>query len=288
LHGIVWGEYFLPFNGQEGNMVARTTNGWNTYTVDFIPGNHLNSGTAFSNYAWAVGPDGLILRSTDYGESWENINTSFSQNLYIISVLNASNVWIVGNHIILKSVDTGITWEEITIPGDYSYQDIRFLDENHGWLLASENWNSSILYTQDGGNSWETLILKSVGYLNSIKVTNDNYLFAFGDNGKILVTQNLINDIITYGVVSEFNLVQNYPNPFNPTTTIRFTISDVRFTILKVYDVLGKEVATLVNEEKPAGNYEVEFNGTGLPSGIYFYQLRTSNFVETKKMVFLK
>jgi hypothetical protein len=92
--------------------------------------------------------------------------------------------------------------------------------------------------------------------------------------------------------VRDFSLLQNYPNPFNPTTTIRFTISDLRFTILKVYDVLGNEIATLVNEEKSAGEYEVEFS-TGLiyqtlPSGIYFYQLKAGNFVETKKMILLK
>ncbi|MCZ6702740.1 MAG: metallophosphoesterase, partial [Ignavibacteria bacterium] len=93
-------------------------------------------------------------------------------------------------------------------------------------------------------------------------------------------------------VPSEFVLEQNYPNPFNPTTTINFSISDLRFTILKVYDILGNEVATLVNEELPAGEYEVGFNsasGIRYPaSGIYFYQLRAGSFVQTKKMILLK
>jgi hypothetical protein len=95
--------------------------------------------------------------------------------------------------------------------------------------------------------------------------------------------------------LSQYHLIQNYPNPFNPSTTIRFTISELRFTTLKIYDLLGREVATLVNEEKPAGEYEIEFDGTGLPSGIYFYQLRVypaeggaGNFTETKKMVLIK
>jgi hypothetical protein len=97
---------------------------------------------------------------------------------------------------------------------------------------------------------------------------------------------------------SAFSLSQNYPNPFNPTTTINFTIVETGFASLKVYDVLGIEVATLVNEEKPAGSYEVEFSATGgsasggiaysLPSGIYFYQLRAENFIETKKMILMK
>jgi len=93
---------------------------------------------------------------------------------------------------------------------------------------------------------------------------------------------------VTPNLPTEFSLSQNYPNPFNPTTTIKFTISDLRFTILKVYDVLGNEIATLVNEEKSSGEYEVEFSGKGLPSGVYFYQLRTGGFVDTKKLILIK
>ena len=93
-------------------------------------------------------------------------------------------------------------------------------------------------------------------------------------------------------VVEEFVLYQNYPNPFNPCTKIGFRISGFGFVNLKVYDVLGNEVAILVNEEKPVGEYEVEFNTSTInhipSSGIYFYQLKTNNFVETKKMVLMK
>ncbi len=90
----------------------------------------------------------------------------------------------------------------------------------------------------------------------------------------------------------KFSLSQNFPNPFNPATSIEFRIADFGFVSLKVYDVLGNEIATLVNEEKPAGDYEVEFNTSSIKhltsSGIYFYQLRAGAFVETKKMVLLK
>jgi len=89
-------------------------------------------------------------------------------------------------------------------------------------------------------------------------------------------------------IVDEFSLSQNYPNPFNPTTKIRFTISDVLFTTLKLYDVLGNEIAILVNEEKPSGNFEVVFDASSLPSGVYFYQLKAGSFIETKKMIVLK
>jgi hypothetical protein len=87
---------------------------------------------------------------------------------------------------------------------------------------------------------------------------------------------------------NKFSLSQNYPNPFNPSTSIQYAISSRQFVSLKVYDVLGKEIATLVNEEKSTGKYNVEFNASSLASGIYYYQLRAGDYVETKKMILLK
>ena len=91
----------------------------------------------------------------------------------------------------------------------------------------------------------------------------------------------------------EFSLEQNYPNPFNPTTSIQYAIGSKQYVTLKVYDVLGNEIAILVNQEKPAGSYEVEFNihsdgGQNLVSGVYFYKLQAGQLIETKKMILLK
>ncbi len=121
------------------------------------------------------------------------------------------------------------------------------------------------------------------------------------------MNQMLAEDLISYIMVNKFNeivsvkeevsyisdrysLLQNYPNPFNPSTSIQYAISSTQFVTLKVYDVLGREVATLVNEEKPAGTYNVQFtmNNVQLSSGIYFYKLQAGDFVETKKMILLK
>jgi hypothetical protein len=143
-----------------------------------------------------------------------------------------------------------------------------------------------------------------------------NELNQFVNNGKLTATQaqpliDYANEIIdaihselqkqgneddTKVIPEGFTLQQNYPNPFNPSTRIRYSIPNViasetkqsQFVSLKVYDVLGNEVATLVNEEKPAGSYEVNFNASQLSSGIYFYKLQTGNFAETKKMLLLK
>lgn len=85
-----------------------------------------------------------------------------------------------------------------------------------------------------------------------------------------------------------YNLYQNYPNPFNPGTSIQYAISNRQFVSLKVYDVLGNEIVTLVNEEKPAGTYEVTWYAENLPSGVYFYQLKAGDIIQTKKMLLLK
>ena len=86
----------------------------------------------------------------------------------------------------------------------------------------------------------------------------------------------------------EFTLYQNYPNPMNPTTTIRYRIPKVGNVTLKIFDMLGAEVATLVSKYQSEGNYEVNFNASELSSGVYLYQLRVNNFIATKKMILLK
>ena len=89
-------------------------------------------------------------------------------------------------------------------------------------------------------------------------------------------------------VANHFELDQNYPNPFNPSTRINYSVPISSFINLKVYDILGNEVAVLVNEEKPAGNYEINFDASRLNGGVYFYQLTANSFVDTKKMILLK
>jgi len=86
----------------------------------------------------------------------------------------------------------------------------------------------------------------------------------------------------------QFALLQNYPNPFNPSTTFRYSIPTQSKVVIKVYDILGKEIATLMNEDKSVGTYELTWNAENLPSGVYFYQLKSGDFIDTKKMILLK
>ena len=121
---------------------------------------------------------------------------------------------------------------------------------------------------------------------------NDQYMFAASYAGG--VWKRPLSEIITVvdnsvqNKPERFSLGQNFPNPFNPSTTIKYSIPKNSLVRLKVYNILGEEVAILVNEEKPVGTYEVKFNATNLPSGVYFYRLQAGSFVETKKMIIIK
>jgi len=106
-----------------------------------------------------------------------------------------------------------------------------------------------------------------------------NFIFAQNDIEKVRSTE-ITKD--------EIYLKQNYPNPFNPTTNIKYQIANKKLVILKIYDILGKEIETLVNERQSPGVYEVTFDGSALSSGVYFYKLTADNYSETKKLVLIK
>jgi flagellar hook assembly protein FlgD len=121
--------------------------------------------------------------------------------------------------------------------------------------------------------------------------TANGYLFAYKPGIVVAVDEN--NKFET--APNSFSLSQNYPNPFNPVTKIKFTaaVVDAKFAsttnvVLKIYNILGREIKTLVNEQKPPGSYEVEFDGNKLSSGVYFYKLSTGKFSKTKKMLLIK
>ena len=125
--------------------------------------------------------------------------------------------------------------------------------------------------------------------MNFIQKNNKNGVIYISHNNIILDNFQLtsVNDDKTSTSMS-FKLYQNYPNPFNPSTTIKFTINKKEKVSLTVLNLIGQEVKTLVDEEKEQGNYEVKFNASNLPSGIYFYRLQVGSLVKTNKMVFLK
>jgi len=113
----------------------------------------------------------------------------------------------------------------------------------------------------------------------------DTIDFTITSSDGIMMTKQFI---FNYIAPKEFKLEQNFPNPFNPTTKIQYQLPQVAKVTLKVYDILGSEVATLVNEEQEAGYKEIQFNGVGYASGMYIYRLQAGNYISTKKMLMIK
>jgi hypothetical protein len=166
-------------------------------------------------------------------------------------------------------------------------------------------------YTNWDGSNWQRQIILDVsdtstilGQLTSMQLDNQGYVhvayYEVTNTAPLTgIIKYVTNKLIT-NVKQEtdnkwnFRLRQNYPNPFNPTTKIKFEIPERGFVTLNIYDVLGNEITTLVNEEKSIGSYQADFNASNLPSGIYFYKLQVyasgsaGTFVETKKMILLK
>jgi hypothetical protein len=172
------------------------------------------------------------------------------------------------------------------------------------WGWGTNDRGSAYIFRRDGTN-WieEEKILASDGdfadwFGGSVSILEDYVIVGASgdhDNGLNSGSAYIYHGFVPVNVDDEqsgnpthFSLMQNYPNPFNPKTKINYQIPKISFVTIKIYDVLGNEIATLVNEENSGGSYYVEFDATALPSGVYFYQLKAGNFIETKKMVLLK
>ena len=252
----------------------------------------------------------LLGKTIDSGQNWNftafylNNNEGKATGVDFTDELTgyvSSQVWD-GRGAISKTTDGGTNW--VTTFFNNPLWGIDFPISGASLIGYTVGYSGGILKTYNAGLNWQPQQSGTSLRLNKVHFIDLDYGIAVGENGIVLRTTTGGEPITQVKEnifrVNDFNLYQNFPNPFNPITTIKFTISDFpagsgtgRFTILKVYDVLCNEVATLVNEEKLAGSYEVEFSAIGgdaytLPSGIYFYRLQAGNFVETKKMVFLK
>ncbi|GIK61033.1 MAG: T9SS type A sorting domain-containing protein [Ignavibacteriota bacterium] len=175
-------------------------------------------------------------------------------------------------------------------------------------ILIGDDWKIKIYLGSEPFDTTYDLIIvdiDSIGFAPYISfagdINNDRYdeIFAYAPNypdtenpvGKVFIySYNKISEVKDEidNAPNNFFLSHNYPNPFNPSTTLSFVIGHQSLVSLKIYDILGREITTLVNEEKPSGIYEIEFNATNLSSGIYFYQLQAGNFISTKKLVLLK
>lgn len=249
-------------------------------------------------------PNQSFLWTYDRGITWSKKAVSPTLPIYKPCYFVTPMLGYVkaGSNDIYKTSDGGISWVKLEIFFQYSgfINEIFFVNENIGYVGCEYGTSTNRTYpdvfkTTDGGESWAKIYhddrYSEWTPIYSLHFINENTGFVASNAGLFKTTSGGITDIKEqYFINSEMNfkLFQNYPNPFNPSTTIYYTIPTQSFVIIKVYNSLGEVVAELVNEEKPAGNYDVSFNASGLSSGVYFYRINTANFVETKKMLLLR
>jgi len=242
-----------------------------------------------------------LFRTTNGGTSWDNITGTLPDRFPADIAVDPNDDNIVyvafygfGTPHVYKSTNSGDSWTDISdnLP-DVPVPAVIVDPNNSAHIYIGTD--IGVFVSTDGGGSWQDFnaglpdAIQGID-LNITTVNNVIRVMTHG-NGAYetkLLSQIPVNTGTVPPTVMHFKLEQNYPNPFNPTTTIQYQISKLSLVTLKVYDVLGNEIKTLVNEEKPVGIYEVEFNSIDLSSGVYYYKLKAGNFVETKKMVLLK
>jgi len=214
--------------------------------------------------------------------SWDALNTGFFDNTdaTVITTLLGSNnapLPVELNSFTAKTDDFNVilNWETATEINNYGF-DVERKITNGDW--------SKIGYVEGAGNSSSP---KSYKFTDNKPIGGSKFIYRLKqiDNDG---TYEYSDEIEVEIIPTEFALYQNYPNPFNPNTTIRYQLPQESKVIIKIYDILGSEVITLLNEKKEPGVYEVEFNASHLSSGTYIYRIVADGFVETKKMVLLK
>jgi hypothetical protein len=195
-----------------------------------------------------------------------------------------------GNLGLFQTTNTGTNWTTVTSPIASNVSGI--CGNGNSWWAVDQGATPTVYYSSNNGANWTSQYLPggTALYYHMSRARTGTTIWAVRSDGSISRYGQAISGIINISstVPDKYTLGQNYPNPFNPTTNIKFAIPKNGLVTLKIYDILGREVTTLVNEVKTAGSYLVDFNASTLSSGIYFYRLESNGFRETKKMMLIK
>jgi photosystem II stability/assembly factor-like uncharacterized protein len=248
----------------------------------------------------------LLGRSTNSGINWDftafylNNNEGRATGVDFTDInigYVSARVWD-GQGAIAKTTDSGNNWLSTFFSNPL--WDIDFPISGASQVGYAVGDAGVILKTYNAGDSWQQQQSSTTLRLNKVHFLDLDYGFVVGENGIILRTTSggepVTNVEELYSLINEFRLEQNYPNPFNPSTKIKYTIpaspksSPKERTLVQliVYDILGNQVAELVNDEKQPGVYEVNFDGSNFSSGVYLYRLTAGSFSDIKKLVLLK
>jgi hypothetical protein len=262
---------YLPQSGNES--------GWpNSLSIQSVYGND-------SNRTWFGTNNYRIYYSTNYGQSWIAQSTVPEQNIYCM-ISGVSLIYAGGSNYLLKSTNFGSNWTIDSVGGTGDITGIT----QCVWSMVLCRGNQ--LYANSFMSYWHPVFTAPAGvysYVDNHYIGNGFYHFAVRSNGGITsLWEGEGVQKISSEIPNGFKLSQNYPNPFNPKSIIKFQIAKANEIKLVIFDILGREIATLVNKPLSPGTYEVEWDGTNYPSGVYFYKLITSDFFETRKMVLIK
>ncbi len=242
--------------------------------------------------------DGTVFKTTNAGTTWFNSNIPVNSHYYMflkLSVVNINFVSVIGNGPpFYRSSDFGNTWEVRDSLSSYPPSVMyccAFSNENIGFAGGTYGY---LYKTTDGGYNWQRQnTINDQRFWGAIYCYNDSVIWGVGGAGKIMHTTNGGEWLVgiqntNTETLEKYSLSQNYPNPFNPTTKINFALPKQGFVSLKIYDITGREIKILVNEVKQAGYYTVDFNGSHLSSGVYFYKIQSGDFSSVKRMVLIK
>jgi hypothetical protein len=232
-----------------------------------------------------------------FGNSVKNIGNLNGDDIVDFCIKGFEAIFIYNNLLNQPRVINGYSLDTGgDINGDGFDDVIIGYDRKINVYFGSENFNINPNIILDDSLRGSTQYIYIIGDLNKdgydeIISFAPNYPITENPQGKVYIySYNKLTDVedIQKSFLNDFELNQNYPNPFNPATNIRFALSSRQFVTLTIYDVLGKKITKLIDEEKPAGQYEVDFNANNLSSGVYFYQLKSGSFILTRKMVLLR
>ncbi|RMF59017.1 MAG: T9SS C-terminal target domain-containing protein [Calditrichaeota bacterium] len=254
---------------------------------------YMDNGNLFAGGVHFLGHDigSGVYRSSNDGQNWSWVGIDYSDITSLVFSPN-NNIYAGGwapvwNNNLFISTDNGNNWYGLGFD-QIHIQDILVIS-NDTLLVGTEE---GIYVSNDGGWTWSELNSGLAGDLDirSLAVNSEGYVFAGASNGAIYRSHEPITAIkpLPERIPERFTLEQNFPNPFNSSTVFQFTIPHRTHVTLKIFNILGQKVVSLIDEELAAGTYSIPWDANGFASGVYYYQLTTEEYSQTRKMVLLK
>ena len=296
-HGWIAGGRAEGFPGPDPTRyILYTSNGGSTWNIQFYENDEYPlHGIHFldSNVGYAVGQAGAIFGTTDGGGNWIQQNSGTIREFSSVSAVTPDTAWAVGvSGLVVMTINGGSSWDSLYLGTTHHFSEVQFVNALTGWISGGDNTHGTVLHTTDAGGTWVMQNTGTTNYLYEIFFVDENHGWAVGYDGTIIHTTTGGTGVEETRDFKEMStdviLVQNSPNPFRGMTSISFSIPKAGYVTLTVYDLIGQEVAELIDRQMPAGQHSVAFDGSNLPNGVYFYRLVTDSAARTKMCVLLR